>query len=41
MKNIRQYERLWYWMLRRRLFCWIFGVDYKSGCYKKTGCPAF
>ena len=41
MKNIRQYERIWYWLLRRRLFYWIFKVNFKLKCYKKTGCPAF
>ncbi len=33
--------RIWYWMLRRKSFCWLFKVDYESGCYKNTGCPAF
>lgn len=31
---------LWFWILNHRFFCELFGVDYKSGCWKKTGCPA-
>ncbi|HUS51307.1 MAG TPA: hypothetical protein VMZ91_14155 [Candidatus Paceibacterota bacterium] len=41
MKYIRSNEKIWHWMLSKKFFCWIFGVDYESGCYKKTGCPAF
>jgi len=25
----------------KQLFCYLYGIDYESGCYKKTGCPAY
>ena len=30
-----------YILFNNKLFCWLWGIDYESGCYKKTGCPAF
>lgn len=40
MNNTVNWENFWLWVLRHKTACWILGVDYKTGCFKKTGCMA-